>query len=135
VPAGGSSDSVTRIVAAKLGDELGQQVVVDNRPGATGTLGSGQVAQGPADGHTLLLTTNSTYAIAPHLYKGLTYDMTTAFAPINLVGRNAQILSAHPSLPVQDFKGFLAYVRANPDKVAFSTAGPWRHQPHGDPSC
>jgi len=122
-PAGGSSDSVTRIVAAKLGDELGQQVVVDNRPGATGTLGSGQVAQGSADGYTLLLTTNSTYAIAPHLYKGLTYDMTTAFAPINLVGRNAQILSAHPSLPVQDFKSFLAYVRANPDKVAFSTAG------------
>ncbi|MBV8167282.1 MAG: tripartite tricarboxylate transporter substrate binding protein [Alphaproteobacteria bacterium] len=122
-PAGGSSDSVTRIVAAKLSDELGQQVVVDNRPGATGTLGSGQVAQGAADGYTLLLTTNSTYAIAPHLYKGLTYDMTTAFAPINLVGRNAQILSAHPSLPVEDFKGFLAYVRANPDKVAFSTAG------------
>jgi tripartite-type tricarboxylate transporter receptor subunit TctC len=122
-PAGGSSDSVTRIVAAKLSDELGQQIVVDNRPGATGTLGSGQVAQGPADGYTLLLTTNSTYAIAPHLYKGLTYDMTTAFAPINLVGRNAQILSTHPSLPVQDFKSFLAYVRANPDKVAFSTAG------------
>ena len=121
--AGGSSDSVTRIVAAKLADELGQQIVVDNRPGATGTLGSSQVAKGPADGYTLLLTTNSTYAIAPHLYKDLNFDMATAFAPINLVGRTPQILSAHPSLPVTDFKSFLAYVRANPDKVPFSTAG------------
>jgi tripartite-type tricarboxylate transporter receptor subunit TctC len=121
--AGGSSDSVTRIVAAKLADDLGQQVVVDNRPGATGTLGTGQVAKAPADGYTLLLTTNSTYAIAPHLYKDLTYDTTTAFAPINLVGRVSQILSAHPSLPAQDFKTFLAYVKANPDKVTFSTAG------------
>jgi tripartite-type tricarboxylate transporter receptor subunit TctC len=122
-PAGGSSDSVTRIVAAKLTDQLGQQVVVDNRPGATGTIGAAVVAKGAADGYTLLLTTNSTYAIAPYLYHDLSYDTATAFAPISLIGRNAQILSTHPSLPVTDLKSFLAYVRANPDKVAFSTAG------------
>src|SRR5262249_42968715 len=85
-PAGGSSDSVTRIVAQKLSEELGQQMIVDNRPGATGTIGSAAAAIAPADGYTLLLTTNSTTAIAPHLYKNLTYEVTTAFAPINLVG-------------------------------------------------
>ncbi len=122
-PAGGSSDSVTRIVAQKLGDELGQQVVVENKPGATGTLGTGTVVNGPADGYTLLLTTNSSYAIAPHLYKDLTYNPNTALAPIVLVGRVAQILSAHPSLPVTDFKSFIAYVKAHPDEVSFSTAG------------
>jgi tripartite-type tricarboxylate transporter receptor subunit TctC len=122
-PAGGSSDSVTRIVAQKLSDELGQQMIVDNRPGATGTIGSAAVAKGPADGYTLLLTTNSTTAIAPHLYKDLSYDIETAFAPISLIGRNAQILCAHPSLPATDFKSFVAYVKANPDKVPFSTAG------------
>ncbi len=122
-PAGGSSDSVTRIVAQKLSEQFGQQVLVDNRPGATGTIGSAAVAKGPADGYTLLLTTNSTTAIAPHLYKDLSYDTVTAFAPISLIGRNAQILCVHPSLPASDLKGFLAYVRANPDKVAFSTAG------------
>jgi len=122
-PAGGSSDSVTRIVAAKLSDLLGQQVVVDNRPGATGTIGAAAVAKAPADGYTLLLTTNSTYAIAPHLYRALPYDTAAAFMPINLIGRNAQILCVNPSLPVRDLEGFLAYVRAHPDTVAFSTAG------------
>ncbi len=122
-PAGGSSDSVTRIVAQKLSEQFGQQVVVDNRPGATGTIGSAAVAKGPTDGYTLLLTTNSTTAIAPHLYKDLSYQVETAFAPISLIGRNAQILCVHPSLPAADLKTFLAYVRANPDKVAFSTAG------------
>ncbi|HUA55033.1 MAG TPA: tripartite tricarboxylate transporter substrate binding protein [Candidatus Sulfotelmatobacter sp.] len=122
-PAGGSSDSVTRIVAAALSDGFGQQVVVDNRPGATGTIGSAAVAKGPADGYTLLLTTNSTTTIAPHLYKDLTYDVATAFAPISLIGRNAQILCVNPSLPATDLRGFLAYIKANPDKVAFSSAG------------
>jgi tripartite-type tricarboxylate transporter receptor subunit TctC len=122
-PAGGSSDAVTRILAAKLSDVLGQQVVVDNRPGATGTIGSASVVKSPADGYSLLLTTNSTYAIAPHLYRDLPYDTETAFAPISLIGRNAQILCIHPSLPATDLKSFIAYIRANPDKVAFSTAG------------
>jgi tripartite-type tricarboxylate transporter receptor subunit TctC len=122
-PAGGSSDSVTRIVAQKLGDDLGQQIIVDNRPGATGTIGSAAVAIAPADGYTLLLTTNSTTAIAPHLYKNLTYEVATAFAPINLVGRNAQILVLHPSMAPTDLKSFMAYVKANPDTVTVSTAG------------
>jgi tripartite-type tricarboxylate transporter receptor subunit TctC len=122
-PAGGSSDSVTRIIAAKLSDLLGQQVVVENRPGATGTIGAGLVAKAPADGYSLLLTTNSTYAIAPHLYHDLSYDTATAFTPINLIGRNAQILCVNPALPATDLKTFLAYVRAHPDQVPFSTAG------------
>ncbi|MBI3514979.1 MAG: tripartite tricarboxylate transporter substrate binding protein [Proteobacteria bacterium] len=122
-PAGGSSDSVTRVVAQKLSEDLGQQMVVDNRPGATGTIGSASVAIAPADGYTLLLSTNSTTAIAPHLYKNLTYDVATAFAPISLVGRNAQILVLHPSMAPTDLKSFIAYAKANPDKVTLSTAG------------
>ena len=122
-PAGGSSDAVTRIVAAALGDGFSQQVVVDNRPGATGTIGTAAVAKGPADGYTLLLTTNSTTTIAPHLYKDLTYDIASAFAPINLIGRNAQILCINPSLPANDLRGFLGYIKAYPDTVAFSSAG------------
>ena len=122
-PAGGSSDAVTRIVAARLAELLGQPAVVENRPGATGTIGAAVVAKAPADGYTLLLTTNSTYAIAPHLYRALPYDGTTAFTPIDLIGRNAQILCVNPSLPARDLKAFLAHVRSHPDGVNFSTAG------------
>jgi tripartite-type tricarboxylate transporter receptor subunit TctC len=122
-PAGGSSDSVARVVAAQLSEVLGQQVVIDNRPGATGTIGAGAVAKAPADGYTLMVTTNSTYAIAPHLYHALPYDGATAFAPVSLIGRNAQILCINPALPATDLVGFLAYVKTHPDQVPFSTAG------------
>jgi tripartite-type tricarboxylate transporter receptor subunit TctC len=122
-PAGGSSDSVARLVGAQLSEALGQPVVVENRPGATGTIGAGAVAKAPPDGYTLMVTTNSTYAIAPHLYHDLPYDGATAFAPINLIGRNAQILCVNPALPAADMNSFIGYIKAHPDQVPFSTAG------------
>jgi tripartite-type tricarboxylate transporter receptor subunit TctC len=122
-PAGGSSDSVTRILVQRMASDLGQPFVVENRPGATGTLGHAAVARARPDGYTLLLGTNSTFAIAPHLYASLPYDYDRAFTPVSLVGTNPQIFCVHPSVPVADFGAFLAMARAEPDKLSFQSSG------------
>jgi tripartite-type tricarboxylate transporter receptor subunit TctC len=121
--AGGSTDSIGRILAQKLGEYTGQQWLVDNRGGATGTIGHAFVAKAAPDGYTLLLGTNSTFAIAPHLYKNLQYDNERAFAPVSLVAISPQILSVHPSLPVKTVKELIALARAKPGEIPFSTAG------------
>jgi tripartite-type tricarboxylate transporter receptor subunit TctC len=124
-PPGGVTDVVARLIALKLSSELGQTVVVDNRPGASGTIGHAAAALAEPDGYTLLFGTNSTYAMAPYLLGKLSYDNEKSFAPISLVARSPHVLCAHPSVPVKDFAGFLEYVRARqPDGVAFSSAGP-----------
>ena len=120
--AGGSTDSISRILAAKLTEYTGQQFIIDNRAGATGTIGHGQVAKSPPDGYTLLFGTNSTFAIAPHLYK-LQYDNETAFAPITLLAISPQILSVHPSIPVTSVKELVALARSRPNQLVFSSAG------------
>jgi len=121
--AGGSTDSISRILAAKLTEYTGQQFIIDNRAGATGTIGHGQVAKSPPDGYTLLFGTNSTFAIAPHLYK-LQYDNDASFAPITLLAVSPQILSVHPSIPVKNVKELVALAKARPDQLVFSSAGP-----------
>lgn len=121
--AGGSTDSIGRIVAQKLAEHTRQQWIVDNRGGATGTIGHALAAKSPADGYTLLLGTNSTFAIAPHLYKNIQYDTDTAFAPISLVAINPQILTVHPSLPVKSAKDLIALAKARPGQINFSSAG------------
>lgn len=121
--AGGSTDSVGRILANKLSESMGQQFVIDNRPGATGTIGHGIAAKSPADGYTLLIGSNSTFAIAPHLYKNLPYDNDHAFAPVSLLAVSPQILSVHPSVPATDLKSFIALAKARPGQLVFSTAG------------
>jgi tripartite-type tricarboxylate transporter receptor subunit TctC len=124
-PPGGVTDVVARLIALKLASELGQPVVVDNRPGASGTIGHAAAAQAEPDGYTLLFGTNSTYAMAPYLLGKLPYDNEKSFTPISLVARSPHVLCAHPSVPVDDFRGFLEYVRARqPDGVTFSSAGP-----------
>jgi len=124
-PAGGITDVIGRLIAQKLSTDLGQPMIVENRAGASGTIGHAAVAQSAPDGYTLLLATNSTYAIAPHLFERLPYDGDKAFAPISLVARSPQVLSVHPSVPVKDFHGLLDYVRASkPDAVTFESAGP-----------
>lgn len=120
---GGSTDSIGRILAAKLSDYTGQQWIVDNRGGATGTIGHALAARAPADGYTLLLGTNSTFAIAPYLYKTLQYDTLKAFAPVALVAISPQILSVHPSLPVKNVKDLIALAKARPGHISFSSAG------------
>jgi tripartite-type tricarboxylate transporter receptor subunit TctC len=124
-PPGGVTDVTGRLLAQKLSTELGQTMIVENRQGASGTIGHAAVAQSAADGYTLLLGTNSTYAIAPHLFERLPYDGDKAFSPISLVARSPQILCAHPAVPPKDFRGLLDYVRARqPDGVTFESAGP-----------
>ena len=121
--AGGSTDSIGRILGARLSEYTGQQWVIENRGGATGTIGTALAAKAAPDGYTLLLGTNSTFAIAPHLYKSLQYDNERAFTPISLVAISPQILSVHPSLPVRTVKDLIALARARPGKIPFSTAG------------
>ena len=121
--AGGSTDSIGRILGVKLAEYTGQQWVIDNRGGATGTIGHALAARAAPDGYTLLLGTNSTFAIAPHLYKDLQYDNEKAFAPVTLVAISPQILSVHPSLPVKNIKELIALAKAQPGKIPFSTAG------------
>jgi tripartite-type tricarboxylate transporter receptor subunit TctC len=124
-PAGGITDVIGRLVAQKLSTGLGQPMIVENRAGASGTIGHAAVAQSAPDGYTLLLATNSTYAIAPHLFERLPYDGDKAFAPISLVARSPQVLSIHPSVPAKDFRALLDYVRASKaDAVTFESAGP-----------
>ena len=120
---GGSTDSIGRILGQKLSEYTGQQWIIDNRAGATGTIGHAFAAKSTPDGYTLLLGTNSTFAIAPHLYKNLPYDNEKAFAPVSLVAVSPQILSAHPSLPVKSVKELIALARAKPGAIPFSTAG------------
>ena len=121
--AGGSTDSIGRILGVKLAEYTGQQWVIDNRGGATGTIGHALAARAAPDGYTLLLGTNSTFAIAPHLYKDLQYDNEKAFAPVTLVAISPQILSVHPSLPVKNIKELITLAKAQPGKIPFSTAG------------
>ena len=121
--AGGSTDSIGRILGQKLSEYTAQQWIIDNRGGATGTIGHALASKAPADGYTLLLGTNSTFAIAPHLYKSIQYDNDTAFAPISLVAVNPQILTAHASLPVKSAKELIALAKAQPGQIIFSSAG------------
>lgn len=121
--AGGSTDSVGRIVGQKLAEQTGQQWIIDNRGGATGTIGHALASKSPSDGYTLLLGTNSTFAIAPHLYKSIQYNNETAFAPISLVAVNPQILTSHASLPVKSARELIALAKAQPGQIAFSSAG------------
>jgi tripartite-type tricarboxylate transporter receptor subunit TctC len=122
-PAGGSSDSVTRILMQRMSADLGQPFVVENRPGATGTLGHAYVARARPDGHTLLLGTNSTYAIAPHLNASLPYDNDRAFTGISLLATSPQILCVHPSVPARSLPDFLALAKAQPNALSFGTSG------------
>ncbi|MBC7431903.1 MAG: tripartite tricarboxylate transporter substrate binding protein, partial [Rubritepida sp.] len=121
-PAGGSTDSLVRVIAQHLAAATGQVFVVENRTGATGTVGHAYVARARGDGYTLLVGTNSTYAIAPHLMTGLPYE-DSAFAPVSLLATTPQMLVAHPSQPFNDLASFLAFARANPGRLSFASSG------------
>jgi tripartite-type tricarboxylate transporter receptor subunit TctC len=124
-PPGGVTDATGRILAQRLGVELGQTVIVENRGGAAGTVGHAAAALAEPDGYTLLLATNSTYAMAPHLMDKLPYDGEKAFVPVGLVISSPQVFCVHPSVPVNDMKGFLDYVKARqPDGVIYESSGP-----------
>jgi len=122
-PPGGPTDIVGRLVGQKLSEGLGQPVVVDNRAGAGGTVGSTAAAKAPADGYTLLYGSTSTLAIAPALYRSLPYDPRTAFAPITLVSRGAIIAAVNAEVPARTLQEFIALAKKTPGKLSYSSAG------------
>jgi len=122
-PPGGGSDTMGRIIGQKLGERLGQQVVVDNRPGAGGSIGADVAAKAPPDGHILLLGSASEIAQYPNVNPKLPYNPQRDFEPITLVGNVPLLLVVHPSLPVRTVREVIALARSSPGKLNFSSAG------------
>ena len=122
-PAGGPTDGVARVLAQELSERLGQRVVVENRGGAGGMIGASAVAKSAPDGYTLLLTSPGPLGYYRVLYKSLNYDPVKDFAPIALIGTIPQVIIVSPKLPVKTLKEFIAYAKANPDKVNIGDSG------------
>lgn len=120
---GGGTDILARVVAEHLGRSLGTPVIVDNRPGAGGTIGSDAVAKAKPDGYTLLMGTNATLALAPGLYRQLPYDPVKDFTPIASVASGPSILVVNPTIPVRDVSSLIAYIKAHPHELNYGSAG------------
>jgi tripartite-type tricarboxylate transporter receptor subunit TctC len=125
-PAGSSSDIVARIVAQKLGERLGQQLVVENRPGASGNLGTEAVAHAAADGYTLGLANTSTHTLSPSLMAKPTYDPVKDFAPVSMIGASPFVLALYPDVPATSVQELVALAKTNAKTkpLTFASAGP-----------
>ena len=121
-PAGGGTDTQARILAPKLGQILGQTIVIDNRGGASGNIGAAAVAKSPADGYTLLAMISS-HVINPYVLKNMPYELERDFVMISRTVTAPGALVGNPALPAKDLRELIAHLKANPDKVAFSSAG------------
>ncbi len=121
-PAGGLTDIAGRIVFQKISENLGQQFVVDNRGGATGTIGAEIVARAPADGYTLMVN-SMTHLGNPYIYKKLPYDTIGDFAPVGIMVAQTGLLVVHPSLPVNTVKELVALARTKPGEILYSSTG------------
>ncbi|WER44831.1 tripartite tricarboxylate transporter substrate binding protein [Cupriavidus sp. WKF15] len=122
-PAGGAADTLARGVAPALGEALKQPVVIDNRPGANGTIGGDAVAKAPADGYTFLLTSGGAVTIDPFLYKKMPYDPQKDLVPVASVALVRVYLLVHPSVPATTLNEFIAYLRAHPGKLSYGSPG------------
>ena len=122
-PPGGGIDASARIIGQALTEQLGQQVIIENRPGATGRIGTEIAAKSPADGYTLLLGSGAPNAVIPSVTPNLPYDALKDFAPISLVGTTDYTLVVHPSLPVRSVKELIALAKANPEKLTYGSSG------------
>jgi tripartite-type tricarboxylate transporter receptor subunit TctC len=122
VPAGGVTDIMARIVAQRLTDPWGQSVVVENRPGGNTGVGAQAVERSPADGHTLLVTSDATFTANPILFSKLSYD-PKQFTPIIALCRTTPMLIVHPSVPVKSVQELIAYAKANPGKLTYGSFG------------
>ncbi len=118
-PAGSATDNVARIVAQAMGEALSTSVAVDNKPGANGILGAEAVKSAPADGFTILVTTNTTQAANVSLYKKLSYDPVKDFTPIGKIGVTGFVLMVQPDFPAKTLADFITYAKANPGKLAY----------------
>jgi len=123
-PPGGGTDFFARTVSAKLSDSLGQQVVVENRPGAATIIGAEAVAKSAPDGYTILLGDTATFAVNPTLYKKLPYDPLKSFEPISLTGRFALLLVVHPSVQANSVAELIALAKAKPGTLNYASPGP-----------
>ncbi|AOY95679.1 LacI family transcriptional regulator [Cupriavidus sp. USMAA2-4] len=121
-PAGGPTDLVSRVIAKQMSESFGQQVMVDNRPGANGNIAAEMVAKAPADGYTVLYNTSS-IALSPALYRKLAYDVRRDFAPVALTAVVPLVLEVNAQLPVNNVKEFIQYAKAHPGKLTYSSAG------------
>src|SRR5471030_1166677 len=120
---GGGTDVVARILAPKLTEMWGQQIVIDNRTGATGTIAAGFVALAAPDGYTLLMGHASTNTIAPNLYAKVPFDPLKDFAPVTLAGSVPHLVSVHPSVPVRTLQELIALAKANPGQLTTPSSG------------
>jgi tripartite-type tricarboxylate transporter receptor subunit TctC len=122
-PAGSTPDIIGRTLAMKLQDAMGQPFIVDNRTGAGGNIGADAVAKAAPDGYTLLIGINGPAAINKFLYKDLPYDPDRDLQPVSLLASTPQLLAINPALPAGDFKSFVAYLKGNPGRVSYGSAG------------
>jgi tripartite-type tricarboxylate transporter receptor subunit TctC len=122
-PPGGAADVIGRALAQQLGDQLKQQVVVTNRPGANGNLGADAVAKSPADGHTLLVSSGGAMTVNPFIYKSMPFDAEKDLTPVSSAARVLVFLMTHPSVPVNNAREFFTYVKANPGRLTYGSPG------------
>jgi tripartite-type tricarboxylate transporter receptor subunit TctC len=122
-PPGGGNDTVARAIAQQLGPDLGQPVVIDNRPGAGGSVGAELAARAPADGYTLFLAGVGSHAVNPNLHAKLPYDPVKDFAPITLVASAPSVLVVNPGVPARTVAEFTSYARAHPGKLNYASNG------------
>ncbi|MEI6299977.1 MAG: tripartite tricarboxylate transporter substrate binding protein [Betaproteobacteria bacterium] len=120
---GGTTDVLARIVAQKLGASLGQQVIVENKPGANGNIGTDAVAKSPGDGYTLVMSFDGTMAINPNVYKSLPFDPQKDLAPVVNIAQVPLLIVVHPSLKANTIEEFIALAKASPGRINYSSAG------------
>ncbi len=122
-PPGGVADVVGRALAQQLSEQLRQQVVVTNRPGANGNLGAEAVAKSAGDGYTLLMSSGGAMTVNPFIYASMPFDPVKDLTPVASAARVLVFLMTHPSVPVKDAREFFAYVKANPGRLSYGSAG------------
>ena len=126
---GGNTDILSRLLGQKLNEAWRQQVIIDNRPGAAGTVGAELVARAPADGYTLIMGSFGNIIVANSLYKNLKYDPLKDFAPVALVSLPPGVLVEHPAVPAQNVRELIAYAKSNPGRLNYGSpgSGAWNH--------
>src|SRR5262245_37022586 len=122
-PPGGSTDIIARIVAQKMSERLGQQMIVENRGGAGGTVGTEVVARAPKDGYTIGVASTSTHVVAPSAYVKLNYDPVKDFAPVSLMAISPYLLVLHPGVEAKTLKEFVALAKSKPGQMNYASAG------------
>ncbi len=122
-PPGGAPDMLSRLIGPKLTERLGQQVIVENRPGASGMIGMELIARATPDGYTIGVGQGSNMVVVPHTYKKISYDPLKDFVPITLIGTNYLVVVANPKAPFNTMAQMIAWAKANPGKLTVATSG------------